>query len=371
MNTAFIVIDSGFERDVIRRAQVIGVYDLRTGLVSEGEPFVAENVLDTFAGDPGRHGTLVLDRFLDVIPDAPVILVRAIGDEGLICTQWTGYDATFRGGSVTRPGWTEALKWAVDLCKARSLQSVTNCSFGNIRHAADGTGWEARCVAEATAGGGHIVVAAAGAGNGRSGHATWRLTTPGYSQLRIYQRQTSTYNLWSDVKPADHAAGGDNRQWTIKVFNRHSQLVHETSSRDLLPNIWNGRQQLKFQLHGEGEFFVEVTSAAQATGTTDGDTPITFDCWALSENAFFLNHVNPLLIVEPAVFPDVIAVGLIDGQYNPRQTEVGQKPDVLLPGGGPISFRAPQLSALIVRLLEVEPGLDVKAVLEKLGKYPA
>lgn len=367
MKTAFIVIDSGFDRDVIRRANVIGVYDLRTGLQVEGAPFVADDVLDAFAGDPGRHGTIVLGRYLDAIgiPDAPVILVRAFGDDGLITTQWGGYDATFRGGNVTRPGWTEALLWATGICRARALQSVTNCSFGGFRHAADGTGWEASRLSEATAGGGHIIVAAAGAGDGRSAHASWRVPFGGQAQVKIFQRQTATYNMWADVRRET----GDDRQWSLEVYNRHGHKVHESDSRQLVSNIWNGKQQLRLQLDGDGEFTLVVRNRS-TTGGEDAQ-PIAFQCWSQdSEHAYFLSHVDPLLVVEPAVFPDVIAVGLQHGTYNPRQAEVGQKPDVLVPGDGPISFRAPELAALVATMLEAEPGLGVQQVRDRLGKYP-
>jgi hypothetical protein len=107
--------------------------------------------------------------------------------------------------------------------------------------------------------------------------------------------------------------------------------------------------------------------------TTGGEDaqPIAFQSWSQdSEHAYFLSHVDPLLVVEPAVFPDVIAVGLQHGTYNPRQAEVGQKPDVLVPGDGPISFRAPELAALVVTMLEAEPGLGVQLVRDRLGKYP-
>lgn len=363
MKTAFIVIDSGFERDAIRRANVIGVYDLRTGLQAEGAPFVADNVLDAFAGDPGRHGTIVLEKFLDCIPAAPVILVRAFGDDGLITTQWGGYDAAFRGGSVTRSGWTEALLWAVGVCRARSLQSVTNCSFGGFRHAADGTGWEASRLSEAIAGGGHIIVAAAGAGDGRSAHASWCVPGGGQTQVKVFQRHTATYNLWADVCRET----GDDRQWSVEVYNRRGHKVYEVHSRHLMSNIWNGKQQQRFQIGGDGEFTLVVRSTAGG----ECAAPIAFHCWSVdSDHAYFLSHVDPLLVVEPAVFPDVIAVGLQHGIYSPRQAEIGQKPDVLVPGDGPISFRAPELAALIANLLEAEPGLGVQAVRDRLGKYP-
>ncbi len=365
MKTAFIVIDSGFERDVIRRANVIGVYDLRTGLQVEGAPLVADDVLNAFAGDPGRHGTIVLEKFLDRIPDAPVILVRAFGDDGLITTQWGGYDATFCGGNIVRPGWTEALLWATGICRARSLQSVTNCSFGGFRHAADGTGWEASRLSEAIAGGGHIIVAAAGAGDGRSAHASWRVPFGGQTQVKIFQRQTATYNLWADVR----RESGDDRQWSLEVYNQQGHMVHESDSRQLVSNIWNGKQQLRFQIAGDGEFTLVVRNRS-TTGGEDAE-PIAWHCWSQdSEHAYFLSHVDPLLVVEPAVFPDVIAVGLQHGTYNPRQAEVGQKPDVLVPGDGPISFRAPELAALVATMLEAEPGLGVQLVRDRLGKYP-
>ena len=69
--------------------------------------------------------------------------------------------------------------------------------------------------------------------------------------------------------------------------------------------------------------------------------------------------------------PQVISVGLIAGAYAPDQALPGGKPDVLLPGGGAISFRLPEVVAQAARLLAAEPGLDVDGVRRRIGKFPS
>jgi hypothetical protein len=71
-------------------------------------------------------------------------------------------------------------------------------------------------------------------------------------------------------------------------------------------------------------------------------------------------------VTEPAVLPLVIAVGLLDKQYSPHQQEAQAKPDLLLHGQGPVSFRVPEVVVACARLLENQPGMDVTAVLAQL-----
>ena len=86
--------------------------------------------------------------------------------------------------------------------------------------------------------------------------------------------------------------------------------------------------------------------------------------------AEFLDHVDETTIAEPAVFPEVIAAGLQSGSYAPNQADASAKPEILLPGEGPISFRLPSLTAMVARWLSLDPGLDVAAVKARLLSVP-
>jgi hypothetical protein len=111
---------------------------------------------------------------------------------------------------------------------------------------------------------------------------------------------------------------------------------------------------------------------ASGPGTACGDSRCAqrFDVW-VNGGASFLDHVDATLVAEPAVFPHVIAAGLRSGSYAPDQMQPGSKPDVLVPGAGPISFRLPEVTAAVARLLmESEAGLDVEQVRALLGKFP-
>lgn len=92
-----------------------------------------------------------------------------------------------------------------------------------------------------------------------------------------------------------------------------------------------------------------------------------FDLWINhQDDAVFTSHADPHLIAEPAVFPGVIAVGLAAGRYSSDQTESNAKPEVLLAGSGPVSFRLPEVVAEIASWLTEEPELDVVSVRQKL-----
>ncbi|HMO23098.1 MAG TPA: hypothetical protein PKC98_19220, partial [Candidatus Melainabacteria bacterium] len=83
----------------------------------------------------------------------PVVLVRAYTNE--IRLRRT----RFQDGKVVSPGWTAAYSWAVELCRERGYNTVTNCSFGGYTHAMDGSGWEAPSLRQWTGPGkpGHII----------------------------------------------------------------------------------------------------------------------------------------------------------------------------------------------------------------------
>jgi hypothetical protein len=138
--------------------------------------------------------------------------------------------------------------------------------------------------------------------------------------------------------------------------------------------MWNARKQHTFTVHGEG--YVEFVMELFASGTTDdgiNEGALRFDVWAPSDmTATFLNRIDHELISEPACFSEVIAVGLRRGVYAADQTVVGAKPEVLLPGGEQISFRTPEVTAEVARMLRDADGdLDVDEVRRRLGKYPA
>lgn len=349
--TALIVIDSGFSVESLEGAdQVIAFIDVVRRRTAVGAPYLKASELGEFANDPGNHGSIVLSRLRNQAPGNPLILIRAIDpSSGLVRTGWSN-------GEVTSLGWTEAYLKAVDICRARGLTSVANCSFGGVVHAADGTGWEAHQLLQVTGAGkpGHIVVAAAGAGDGRACHASWVVPAGSAQTVEAFQKATTHYNFW---------AGGV-QDWHLEVFMGNRSVL-TCDGRHLPHNFWNNRQQLNFVVEGEGlvTFVVKREDA-----TRNGGAPLRFDCWVVRDTAYFHDHVDPTLIVEPAVYPSVIAVGLVDGTYSPSQALPGHKPDVLLKGVGPISFRLPAVTAAVAACLDQNASLDVEGIKKLLGK---
>ncbi|MCA9803035.1 MAG: hypothetical protein KC777_13785 [Cyanobacteria bacterium HKST-UBA02] len=358
-NCAVIIIDTGFSREAIGLVRnLVAVADLTTGMTRQGDPYIAldDDALPLFAADPLNHGSLVLKALMAINADLPVVLIRAYSDEvKLIRTGW-------RDGQIASPGWTEAYLWAVDLLNKRGLASVTNCSFGGYTHAMDGTGWEAFSLGKVSGSGlpGHIVVAGAGAGDGRALRASLAVGTGSSEQVLCRQMESTTYNFWCRA-PADSDAG---RSWSLQVY-LEGQQVFSQQAGEVPGNVWNGRQQSTFTIYGAGQVVFQVSRES------GGPEPTWFDCYINHQDqAVFLDHVNSSTIAEPAVFPGVIAVGLQKGSYCPGQTVPGAKPDVLLPGDGPVSFRLPEVTAAVAAWLCEEPGLDVDAVRARLGKYP-
>lgn len=347
IETCLIVIDSGFSLESLRDAKVLAVRDLASDATVVGAPLVGENELRAFAHDPLNHGSIVLQNLRKLAPDAPVILVRVIGEDGrIIRTGW-------RNGEVVTAGWTEGYIWAVELCKQLGLTSVANCSFGGITHAGDGTGWEAHQLAQVTGAGlpGHVLVAASGPGDGRSVHASWFVEPGATKWVAARQSESTSYNFW---------AGVAHQAWWLTV--RHNgNVVGRYEGSGLDSNMWNQRQQLTFDVEGSGDVTFEFTLSAQAQSS------LRCDCWVRGEESSrFLNFIDARLIAEPAVFPHVIATGFRSGSYAPDQFQPDAKPDVLVDGGGQISFRTPEVTAAVAKLLSSDPTLDVVQVRQLL-----
>ncbi len=351
--TAVIVIDSGFNRAALSRCRnIVALFDVDSGRSVVGEPFIdgQDAALEEFAIDDLNHGSIVVERLLAACPDVPVILIRAYGRERrLIRTQWDN-------GSVVRDGWVEAYLRAVELCKDRGYSSVANCSFGGFTHAMDGTGWEAFNIGKVTGSGkpGHVMIAGAGPGDGRSVHASWVAAGGDNVIVKANQERSAMYSLWASV--------GASSEWTLEVYlNGEQKQVHH--GRFIPANFWNGRQQLTFHVEGDGELtFVMRMAAGEASR---------FDLWVVDGgSATFSNLVDVTLVAEPAVFPFVIAAGLRAGKYANDQETIGAKPDVLMEGFGAISFRLPELVAFAACALEENPALDVDGVRALIGKFP-
>ncbi len=355
---AVILIDSGFDLDSIGMVnKLVAVCDLNPDEAAVGEPYLSssDSRVTAFAHDPVKHGSTVLRRLMEANPELPVILIRAFDDDvNLLKTQW-------ENGHISRPGWTDALRWAVNLLKERGMTSVANCSFGGFEHAMDGTGWESHSLRQITGEGkpGHIVIAAAGPGDSRAVRASWKVAAGQEVTVPAKQAQTATYNFWSDT-----TEDGD---WVLEVYaagKLHSRHV----GRQIATNMWNGRHQVKVTVDGEADVALKVI---RPQGDHNRQDVISFDCWVTeSPGAKFLAHVNSELLPEPAVFPHVIAVGFANGQYSSQQRQLGGKPDVLVEGDGQISFTLPRVTALAASWLAADPTLDAVAVRERLGKFP-
>ncbi|MBX9687067.1 MAG: hypothetical protein K2X27_10220 [Candidatus Obscuribacterales bacterium] len=337
-NVVYIVVDSGFSPESLPpRENILGTWD-PTG----------EGVFN----DPLQHGSVVLSKLRDSDPGAKFMLIRAYDSKSNLA------QTRFENGQISKAGWTEAYLDAVSLAKQLKLPSVANCSFGEFTHAMDGTGWESYQLSHAIGEGkaGHIVVAAAGPGNGSARHASGIVEVSGRSEVNISQNGEAAFNLWMG-KDAP-------RDWNLSVYEGN-QKIHHVDGAHLDSNFWNNRQQLTFRSHIEGAATRFVLSR-----TGNDPRPLPFDFYIQEGKATFLDHVNPQLISEPAIFPSVVAVGVRNLKYSPAQEVLEQKPNVLLPGEGPVSFRTPEISYAIAQLLKANPNLDSTQVQNLLGKFP-
>ncbi|HMO23099.1 MAG TPA: hypothetical protein PKC98_19225, partial [Candidatus Melainabacteria bacterium] len=165
------------------------------------------------------------------------------------------------------------------------------------------------------------------------------------------QKTTTTYNLWAGLD------GETCSDWELEISLNGEKVAYYQSGW-LSSNFWNNRTQLTFTVHGEGEVKLSL-NAKDGTGR--------FDCWINhQDDAHFISHEDPHLISEPAIFPEVIAVGLKVGKYSPDQGEIDRKPEVLLDGGGPVSFRLPEVVLKIAAWLESDGTLDSDEVRKRL-----
>ena len=154
--------------------------------------------------------------------------------------------------------------------------------------------------------------------------------------------------------------------WTVDVLSGDKLLVQHVGS-EIPENMWNKRRQLTFTIEGSGLYELRVNRHDSG----DEHNSLRFDCWTSGgENTSFHNFVDPTLISEPAIFPQVLAVGLRVCNYSPDQSLPGHKPDILLDGFWYISFRLPEVTVAVAELLQRQPGADVDAVRALLGKYP-
>lgn len=345
---ALIVIDSGFSWESLSDANVLAVVDLNRDMFVEISPLAGKDQLMQFAGDHLNHGSTVLKNLRALAPNNPLILIRAFRGNSLIRTTWKA------NGTIATKGWTEAYLWAVELCKRLGLGSVANCSFGGRSHAMDGTGWEAYQLGKA--GAGHIVVAASGAGNGRELHASWQAQPGKVVRLEAAQQAATEYNFWS---------GKSHQRWWLRV-SLDGRVMNLFAGEGIPTNIWNDRQQLKFTVPGNGtvtfEFVIPETDAA----------PLTCDVWTVDdESSRFTTeqHVNKNVVSEPAVFANVVATGLRGGAYAIDQEVFGHKPDILIEGEGPLSFRTPEVTARVVQLLAADAKLTPAKAKQVIGKH--
>jgi hypothetical protein len=116
--------------------------------------------------------------------------------------------------------------------------------------------------------------------------------------------------------------------------------------------MWNQRQQLTFTVEGSGDVSFEFFLSGGGTAS------VRCDGWIRSDAAWFHDYVDGRAVAEPAVFPEVVAVGLRLKNYSPDQFHAGSKPDVLLEGTGEISFRTPEVTAAVAQLMQRNPRLD-------------
>ncbi|MBX9693490.1 MAG: hypothetical protein K2Z81_13965, partial [Cyanobacteria bacterium] len=259
--TAAIIIDTGFSLESLLSAEkIVAILDVSTGTVVTGLPYLTwkhhSAALQAFAGDPLNHGSMVLQALMKESPGLPVILVRAYDDKGLMRTTW-------KDGKILNPGWTEAYLTAVHICRTFGFNSVANFSFGGYTHAADGTGWESHCLSTVTGPGkpGHIVVAGAGTGTGAAIHSSWRTGAGETTEVNAYQKTTATYNFWCAADPNSSQFN----DWLYELYFNGEKLTEEVGA-NLIPNLWNGRKQVTFNVHGEGYVMIRTSRIGTSGG---------------------------------------------------------------------------------------------------------
>jgi hypothetical protein len=195
-------------------------------------------------------------------------------------------------------------------------------------------------------------------------HAAFTADAQAPAEVEVQQDGKTSYNFWTKVNGESSKDPQDAQEdWTLEVW-RNGRLVMRQDGAYVPVNFWNGRKQLQFSLEGTGNVTLVVRLKNGASAERG------FECWLQAGDARFLNHVDDTYIVEPAAFPSVIAVGFKAGNYSQAQKLPGHKPDVLIDGGGAISFRLPEVVVKVARILEDNPNLDALQVKALLGKYP-
>jgi hypothetical protein len=348
LKNVIIIIDSGFARETVERVKnLVAFVDLPEQVKIAGKPIIEHDdrarVLD-FTCDHLNHGTIVLDKLLALDSELHFILISAFADNRLIRTQW-------HDGEISQEGWVDALVWAVELAQSLGYTSVSNCSFGGFEHAMDGSGWEAFQLSKLQQNAGHIVVAAAGPGDGRAIHATVALSN-GEKTVSGYQSGTASYNLWVNRLVESNSENGAEETW--QLITRLNGIEVGRQEGGFAANIWNNRQQLTFTLYGEGNFELVLSRT--------GERSTRFDIFISRGDAHFKNYVDSELVSEPACLPQVIAVGFTDGVYGTCRIAGLEKPDIRLAGSGPISFRTPEITFAVHQLLTANNNLTTADV---------
>jgi len=369
---AVIILDSGFSPQVLGRVRNLLAYqDLNSGLSIVGQPIIgqdsqARQFIQSITQDPLNHGSVILERLLDCDPDLPLILVRGFGPQGGLIR------SRFEQGKLVADGWTEAYLWAQNICAQKGYCSVANFSFGGFHHTMDGKGWENFQLSKVVGAGkpGHLLAGAAGPGHGRAVHASLSLAPAESREVHAVQSGNATYNLLVDrLVPVDASETKSNlRDFILEVCLDGRQLF-TCRGLDLVPNLWNGKQQLTFEVSAgqRSEVTFKLSLLEQVEHVEHVDGVAKFDLFiSREEGAYFKNCVDSELVCEPALFDTVIAVGLKGASYGTCRVSGWQKPEILLEGSGPISFRTPEVTFALVKMLRLNPELDVPTAREGL-----
>ncbi len=351
-STAAVIFDSGFSAEVLSKARhIAGYIDLISDFSIFGGPFLTADeraqITPSRAQDPFNHGTVILETFCNIAEDVPVYLGRVVSPtNNVLRTVWNQ-------GKVIRSGWTEAHRLCVQHANKHNLQTVGSFSWGGFESAMDDTGWERFVLGQSVGAGlkGHAVIAAAGEGTPKSSggnkcrHASWNLDGRNETVVRVFQSSTAEYNLWAKDRILNRSTDAS-RKWRLTI-TLDGRLVQEHQGIYLGDNLWNSKQNLGFAVVGRGH--VEFRFALEGEGQT------AFDCWIKDGAADVLDHHDRVEVIEPAIFSNVIAVGLDNADYSPEQGKPGCKPEIILADDEPhrmLSFHVPHVAIKAVSLMQ-------------------
>ncbi|HEY9760186.1 MAG TPA: hypothetical protein V6C97_33830 [Oculatellaceae cyanobacterium] len=356
-STAAVIFDSGFSQESLSKVtKIAGFVDLITGFMVLGDPFLSDEqraqILPARSQDPFNHGTVILNTFTEKTPNTPVYLGRVVSPtNNVLRTVW-------RQQRIARSGWTEAHQLCVQHATRYGLQTVSSFSWGGYESAMDDTGWERYCLGKLVGPGkkGHAVIAAAGEGTPKSSdgsksrHASWSLGSHQKVSVQVFQATTSEYNVWVKDSELGHSTDRS-RNWSFTVW-LDGQLVQSYDGTKLGDNFWNNKQQLSFAVVGRGHVEFQCTSKVESASA--------FDCWIKDGSADFMDHHDSVEVIEPAIFSNVIAVGLDNVNYSPAQGEIGGKPEIIVADDEPhrmLSFHVPDVAIQAIAIMN-EAALD-------------